>query len=366
MNTIILFWNPAISSYKFDDFQRELEEVSEFDDNMNWSVWEHEKAHAGDRFFMVRCGIGNTGICMSGYFSSAPYQGEDWSGKGREIYYMNLEPDVMIHSEYLPILTTKELSEAIPSFDWTGGHSGRLLDKQDAEILENLWENFIDKHKDIFTLRALRHVFEPSNYTESPEITCFLSITEEGKINAYSHHLNLNKSFDTLSQAKEYTFEVLSITYAKDKKLKFEFDHIDDEYQEIFSQVVEKLLSLPKPNIDFEVISQQYHQENILTICLYYLVKYHQETLQSLRDKNFPSEVILALIILIQTDGETEEQYLAKIMKNRIALNLKINMLENELEIKKLEKVTVDDVERLNKALRAYHKLDQSQLVMID
>ena len=122
MKTFILFWNPAISSYKLDDFQRELEELHDDYCNMNWSVWEHEKASAGDRFFMVRCGNGNTGICMSGYFSSDPYQDEDWSGRGRVTYYMDLEPDAMIHPDYRPILPTSDLVKAIRTT-----HAGRLL-----------------------------------------------------------------------------------------------------------------------------------------------------------------------------------------------------------------------------------------------
>jgi len=71
MKTYILFWNPAISSYKLEDFQREIDDYENAD--MNWGVWEYEKACAGDRFFMVRCGSGKTGICMSGYFSSDPW-----------------------------------------------------------------------------------------------------------------------------------------------------------------------------------------------------------------------------------------------------------------------------------------------------
>ena len=70
MKTYILFWNPAISSYKLDDFQEKLGEL-EYND-LNWSVWEHEKASCGDRFFMVLCGEGKTGICMSGYLASDP------------------------------------------------------------------------------------------------------------------------------------------------------------------------------------------------------------------------------------------------------------------------------------------------------
>lgn len=168
MKTFILFWNPAISSYKLDDFQREMEELSYEYNDMNWSVWEHEDAHAGDRFFMVRCGNGKTGICMSGYFSSDPYKDEDWSGRGRETYYMDLEPDVMIHPEYLPILTTSELVSAIPSFDWKGGHSGRLLDEKNAEILETLWRLFTEKNEEMFKIRAFRQDVAPSDFELFP------------------------------------------------------------------------------------------------------------------------------------------------------------------------------------------------------
>ena len=108
MKTYILFWNPAVSSYKLENFQNEIEDTGYYGD-MTWSIWEHKNASAGDRFFLVRCGDGNTGICMSGYFSSDPYQDEDWSGKERDTYYVNLEPDIMINPEYLPILTTAEL-----------------------------------------------------------------------------------------------------------------------------------------------------------------------------------------------------------------------------------------------------------------
>lgn len=154
MNTIILFWNPTISSYKLDDFQSELEDFGWAD--MNWSVWDYEHAHKGDRFFMVRCGAGKTGICMSGKFISDPYQGEDWSGRGRVTYYMDMLPDVMIHPDYRPILSTETLMHAIQGFDWTGGHSGRVLQPDLAEKLETLWTDFLKKNEEMFIVRAAR------------------------------------------------------------------------------------------------------------------------------------------------------------------------------------------------------------------
>lgn len=42
MNTVILFWNPDISSFKYDDFGYAIRNIN--NETFNWSVWEHEKA----------------------------------------------------------------------------------------------------------------------------------------------------------------------------------------------------------------------------------------------------------------------------------------------------------------------------------
>ena len=178
MKTFILFWNPAISSYKLDSYRDFLAEEPEFYD-FNWSIWEHQMAHEGDRFFMVRCknkpvpGQVNqwgkqvwepcidatTGICMAGTFSSEPYRGEDWSGNGRETYYMDMWIDHASDPDKCIILSSEELSAAIPEFDWTGGHSGRMLDDAAAEKLEELFAKAVEKKKD-------------SIWT--PEVRCFI------------------------------------------------------------------------------------------------------------------------------------------------------------------------------------------------
>ena len=136
-------WNPSISSYKMEDLEIEMEDFpyAVYD----WSVWEHENAHEDDRFFLVRVGEGKTGIVMSGYFTSDPWEGEDWAGKNRKVFYMDMAPDYIFHPEKTDILTTEQLAAAIPDFVWTGGHSGRMLSEEQAEKLENLWENFLSR-----------------------------------------------------------------------------------------------------------------------------------------------------------------------------------------------------------------------------
>lgn len=148
MKTFILMWNPSISSYtweRFKDDQKEMCESGWGEGVGNWSVWEHEKAEEGDRFFMVKVGHGMTGIVMAGYFYGDPYEDEDWSGRGRQTYYIDLNITQQIDPDKIDIITTETLMAEIPNFDWTGGHSGRLLDSESAEKLELLWLRYYNK-----------------------------------------------------------------------------------------------------------------------------------------------------------------------------------------------------------------------------
>ena len=146
--TFILEWRPAISSYKMENFEEEFEH---FDDAwFNWSVWEWQDLVPGDEFFMIKCGEGVTGVVMHGFFDSEPYQGEDWSGKGREVYYADLDPDTMIHPDKSPLLTTEALEAEMPDFQWNGGHSGRVLPGEYAIKLRAMWQEYLAKNKDLF------------------------------------------------------------------------------------------------------------------------------------------------------------------------------------------------------------------------
>lgn len=148
MSTVIFKWNPAFSSYPMIGYLDELYNLINKDvHNFNWSVWNHDKIHSGDRYYWVKLGYGQTGIVSSGTITTDPYQGEDWSGKGRETYYVDYEPDVMINPDTLPILTSQELTREIPDFDWYKGHSGIVLNEQQAANLEILWHNFIKRNE---------------------------------------------------------------------------------------------------------------------------------------------------------------------------------------------------------------------------
>ena len=138
MSTVVLMWNPAISSYTINDYLDGMEHFGQY--GLNWSVWEHERVEMYDCFVMVKVGEGKTGIVMSGMIISDPYKGDDWSGKGRDTHYVDLRISVMLHPEKAPLLTTEELMREIPDFDWTGGHSGRILTEEQGSKVKKLWE----------------------------------------------------------------------------------------------------------------------------------------------------------------------------------------------------------------------------------
>ncbi|MBQ3582125.1 MAG: hypothetical protein II976_04145 [Alistipes sp.] len=164
-NTFILRWNPAISSYTMARLDSDMEDWAKGywnEDDFDWSIYEWQKAHRGDRFFMVRVGDGNTGIMAAGRFTSEPYKGEDWSGKGHEVYYMQMEFEAVFHPERADIIGTEELERELPDIDWRKGHSGQMLNKESAERLELMWRDYVGRNKALYMPRAVKNIYYDS------------------------------------------------------------------------------------------------------------------------------------------------------------------------------------------------------------
>ncbi len=351
MKTYILFWNPAISSYKLDDFQKEMEDLGNAD--MNWSVWEYEKACAGDRFFMVRCGSGKTGICMSGYFSSNPYKGEDWSGRGRITYYMNLEPDYMINPDYLPILSTLDLVRDIPGFDWNGGHSGRLLDAKLAAKLEAIWKKFTDDHAEMFTMRAAHQEVDPEKFrNEDNAVTVYLYFTEEGKIQASYYPFDIEIEGDNIDDVKKRATEILGEKIGKDYEVKFAYDDIDEKDFPLYEKTIRLVLDNKKAETTFEESYWDFEEKVV------YLLHMVDVSSAVLRSQGFPAVIITANDALSRKTDESLIEYVKRAADNNLAKSILRDEIYEALHITEKESLNVDDLKILNENLAALHYLD--------
>lgn len=146
MSVVVLRWNPEISSFRMENFKNAMKEAQNTQNYMlNWSVWEHKKVHCGDRFFLLRVGSGKAGVVMSGKIVSDPYRSEDWSGKGRETYYVNIQPDFLVDTERGNFLSIRDLEKAFPRYVWKEGHSGMVLNDTLGTKLEWMWVDFLYK-----------------------------------------------------------------------------------------------------------------------------------------------------------------------------------------------------------------------------
>ena len=228
-NTFILRWNPAISSYTMDRLNSDMEDWAKgwWEEGFDWSVHEWQKARKGDRFFMVRVGEGNTGIFTAGRFTSDPYPGSDWSGKGREVYYMRMEFEAVFHPDRSDIITQKELERELPHLDWQRGHSGELLNKEDAVRLELLWRDFVGQNKSMLLPRAI----ENNRYDLRSDIDKAIDIAS--KAHAADYDLDGNPTIlhplAVGMMGRNDTERIVGFLHDVVEDTKYDFDDLEDE-----------------------------------------------------------------------------------------------------------------------------------------
>ena len=146
--TFIMRWNTDISNYKLCEFEEAMDDFADDFFYYEWSIWDYQKVHWGDKFYMIRTGKGKHGVVMRGTIIGMPYPDGDWSGKGRRVYYVRMRLSHMIHPEKaLLLLTTDDLGKAIPEFNWEEGHSGVILGDAMAKQLDGLWHNYVEKEQ---------------------------------------------------------------------------------------------------------------------------------------------------------------------------------------------------------------------------
>lgn len=139
--TYLLRWNPTISSYTLNDYRNDMEEYPD-GFRSNWSIYEWEEAHKGDRFFMLRTGDDKAGIVYRGEFLCDPYEGDDWAGQeGKKRQYIDIGCYDFIPADNQSPIDIELLEKEIPEIDWRKGHSGELLSEETADKLNDLWNN---------------------------------------------------------------------------------------------------------------------------------------------------------------------------------------------------------------------------------
>jgi hypothetical protein len=92
---------------------------------------------------MLRTGDDKPGIVYRGIFTSEPYEDDDWNMTDKLRHYVDMDCYDCIPADEQSPITIKILEENIPNINWRAGHSGELLSDEDAEKLDEMWEEMV-------------------------------------------------------------------------------------------------------------------------------------------------------------------------------------------------------------------------------
>ncbi|MBN1662822.1 MAG: HD domain-containing protein [Deltaproteobacteria bacterium] len=80
-------------------------------------------------------------------------------------------------------------------------------------------------------------------------------------------------------------------------------------------------------------------------------------TLDRLRDRGFPEEIVDAVDGLTKRDGESYEALIERACGNPVTKKIKIADLEDNMDVRRFARITQQDLERFAKYLRAWRTL---------
>lgn len=81
-------------------------------------------------------------------------------------------------------------------------------------------------------------------------------------------------------------------------------------------------------------------------------------TFEQLEQEGFPEEILNALKCVTKTsEDEDYDAFVQRILTNPLAIRVKLNDLEDNMDIRRIPVITEKETERLNKYLRAYRRL---------
>lgn len=84
-------------------------------------------------------------------------------------------------------------------------------------------------------------------------------------------------------------------------------------------------------------------------------------TLERLRGEGFSEEVLQAVDCLTNRDGETYDEFIARVRASAIARQVKIADLEDNMNVKRIGEMTPKDLARIEKYHRAWRALTQEE-----
>jgi len=105
------------------------------------------------------------------------------------------------------------------------------------------------------------------------------------------------------------------------------------------------------------VMARCQSQDEKIVAILHDVVEDTKLTFDDLKKEGFSAEIIQALDCVTKREGEPYEDFVRRSAGNRVAARVKLADLEDNMDLKRNEQVTPEDLPRLNKYLMAHRFL---------
>lgn len=106
------------------------------------------------------------------------------------------------------------------------------------------------------------------------------------------------------------------------------------------------------------VMLQMDSQREMMAAVLHDVIEDSDTTLDDLRAEGFPAEVLEAVRLMTHDKGAISyEAYVRRLKPNETARKIKLADLEHNMDIRRMDRVRPEDVERLEKYRRAWETL---------
>lgn len=98
-------------------------------------------------------------------------------------------------------------------------------------------------------------------------------------------------------------------------------------------------------------------ESEMIVAILHDIVEDTTYTLDDLRRMGYEAKILDAVDCLTRREGESYEDYLERVKPNPLAVRVKLGDLEDNMDIRRIQELSQDDLARLQKYRRAYVSL---------
>ena len=111
----------------------------------------------------------------------------------------------------------------------------------------------------------------------------------------------------------------------------------------------------------FRVMNAGQTLEEKIVGVLHDVIENTEWTLDQLSEKGFSGEIVDGVDAMSKRENEPYDDYMQRVLKNPVAKRVKMNDLTDNMDIRRLSVVGNEDIDRLNKYLKAYKQLTEQR-----